>query len=206
MTLESIFERHGADKAKANGWHGYSSVYQELFEPLRHAPVKLLEIGVCFGASIKAWLEYFDHPQAAICGVDVINNFPCNDPRYTYAQGDQADPEFWKKFNPFLSEWSIVVDDGPHTLPHQQISFEHLWPNVASGGLWCCEDTWTWPDPLWKQQSQASSFLTQLVWWLNKSGKQYHGRPGGKSEPLNEMESSIDFIHMYPGLMILKKK
>lgn len=202
MTLDQIALSHGTDKASSH--HNYCVTYEKYFEPFRNDKIHCLEIGTQFGYSIKTWLEYF--PNAHVAGIDVANDFKCDDPRYVFAQADQADHSFWKKFNPFLAEWKIVWDDGPHCLPHQSISLDHLWPNMASGSYYCIEDTYVWPDPLWKQQSQASSFLTQLVWWLNKSGKQYYGRPGGVSEPLNAMESSIDFIHMYPGLIIIKKK
>lgn len=206
MTLDEICERHGADKSTANGWHGYAPYYQELFEPLRHEPIKLLEIGVCFGASIKAWLEYFDHPQASICGVDVINNFPCNDPRYTYTQGDQGDPTFWKSFNPFLAPWTICVDDGPHTIVHQIISFNALWPQIVSGGFYIIEDCWTWPDPIWKQDILSAAFMRDLVWGLNRNGKKYYGRPGGKDESFVPFAEGIEWIKFFPGLMILKKR
>lgn len=205
MNLDQIFERHGSDKSTANGWHGYSRVYEPLFEPMRNKPIRLLEIGVSFGASIKSWLYYF--PSASIAGVDVANDFKCDDKRYVFAQGDQGNRAFWDSFNPFLAPWTICIDDGPHTIGHQTRSFDALWPKVESGGFYIIEDVYTWPDPRWSQVDKAREFLFTMFSDLNRGGKQYYGRPNGVgSDTPTQAELSIDWIQMHPGLVILKKK
>lgn len=203
MTLDEICLLHGADKATSH--HGYAPIYDNLFTPLRHKPIRLLEIGVQFGASIKTWLDYF--PSASIAGVDVANDFKCDDKRYVFTQGDQGNPSFWDSFNPFLAPWDIVIDDGPHTVAHQSISFDKLWLKLAHGGLYIIEDCYTWPDPRWAQVALARDFLFTMFSDLNRGGKQYYGRPNGVgSDTPTQAELSVEWIQMHPGLVIIKKK
>ena len=60
-SLEEIALHTGTDK-NATG-HNYASIYAELFAPYRHAPARVLEIGVWEGASLRMWSEYFTRPD-----------------------------------------------------------------------------------------------------------------------------------------------
>jgi len=202
MTLDELCIKHGADKGTPH--HGYAPIYDKLFAPMRDDPIYLLEIGVQFGASIKTWLDYF--PRASIAGVDVANDFRCDDARYVFTQADQGNAQFWAAFNPFLKPWDIVIDDGPHTLGHQIVSFDALWPKVAQGGLYIIEDLWTWPDPLWEQEHASAAFQRDLIWGLHRNGMAYYGRPTGLTEKFKPRAEGIEWIQHHPGLMILKKR
>lgn len=201
MTLDEIALSHTADKS--SGFHNYCCHYQKYLEEIRDKPITMLEQGVQFGASMKMWAEYFHNGE--IYGIDIAKDFQTDNPHIHLFQMDQSDRAAWSHFMPGLT-FDFVCDDAGHYAKAQSVAFDCLWPRLKSGGIYSIEDVQTWPDPLWNQEPQAVSLLAQLVWWLNKSGKQYHGRPGAASEPLNDMEKSIEFIHMYPGLVILKKK
>jgi hypothetical protein len=68
----------------------YGRHYSEVLEPLRGQPIRLLEIGVGDGKSIRVWLDYFTHPNSYIVGVD-IDNISRSEGRYTFHQIDQTD-------------------------------------------------------------------------------------------------------------------
>ena len=67
-TLDEIACRHGADKSSEQ--HGFTAVYERLFEPRRDEALTLLEIGVFEGASLGMWREYF--PSARIFAIDFL--------------------------------------------------------------------------------------------------------------------------------------
>ena len=46
----------------------YTEIYERLFFPWKEEPIKIFEIGVAEGGSLKMWHAYF--PQARIFGVD----------------------------------------------------------------------------------------------------------------------------------------
>ena len=148
-TLDEIAIKHGTDKATEHptGAHGYTPHYDRLFSPLRSKEVKVLEIGVGGGESIQTWLEYF--PNALIYGVDIGKNTnPWNDTlsaapaheRYTFIDGDQSKPEFWKTVTDTLDPFDIIIDDGGHFNDQIITTFCSLWFALKPGGLYCIED------------------------------------------------------------------
>lgn len=152
-TLNEIAEEHGTDKAVTytrvigQQGHGYAPYYDFLFGEMRHNPVRLLEIGVGGGESIKTWIEYFANPEARIFGVDVVKNTnPWNspeempDPRYRFNCGDQSDPTFLACLLADRGPFDIVIDDGSHMIKDIVASFRVLWPALCAGGLYCVED------------------------------------------------------------------
>ena len=47
-------------------WTHYFPIYQAIFGPLRTEPLRILEIGIFRGASLKLWRHYFEHPKTII--------------------------------------------------------------------------------------------------------------------------------------------
>lgn len=139
-TLEELCNKHGTNKA----WHGYTSFYEKLFEPIRSNPINFLEIGIDQGGSLLAWQDYFSN--ATIYGIDiVIPDRIANQSTIKYAITDQSSPqqllqtlESWN--NP---KFNVIIDDGSHWVSHQRISMETLWKSVAPGGYYVIEDLHT---------------------------------------------------------------
>ncbi len=128
--------------------HGYAPIYDACFAKLRHEPIKLLEVGVAGGEGIRMCLDYFDHPDSKIHGIDIVSNTnEWNSPgaptnaRYQFLQGDQRDVIM---FACALANWGrafdIIIEDGGHFADTVAISFECLWPAVKPGGIYAVED------------------------------------------------------------------
>ena len=150
-SLDAIGIRHQTDKASQFSRtyakpHDYLRHLERLFEPFRNNVIKLLEIGVGGGESIRTWLEYF--PNAKVFGVDlVLNTNEWNTPglatheRYSFSCGNQSDSKFWKKFiEVYGGDWNVIIDDGSHIDQDIVSTFSALWPHVASGGIYEIED------------------------------------------------------------------
>jgi hypothetical protein len=148
FSLDQICIKHGTDKATTHSvkGHGYAPVYDRHFDHLRQQPIKLIEIGVGGGESIRAWLDYF--PAAKVFGVDTVHhtnewNNPERSPngRYTFVNGDQSDTTFWRCFEAdYGRDWDIVIDDGGHFSGQVVTAYTCLWPLLAPAGLYCIED------------------------------------------------------------------
>jgi len=109
--LNDIGKKYGTDKA--NGFHGYLDEYERIanLPDLRDKEMKMLEIGVLDGASIKMWAEYFE--KGRIVGVDnlkrnihlgndnVPSNFVVRKDNALYGLGIEA----------LLSLYSDIMDD-----------------------------------------------------------------------------------------------
>jgi 8-demethyl-8-(2-methoxy-alpha-L-rhamnosyl)tetracenomycin-C 3'-O-methyltransferase len=133
VSLHDIGMRHGTDKA----WcHGYTHRYAPLFEPLRDQPIRLLELGVKDGASLRMWREYF--PNASIFGLDIN---PVVVPNCTVFVGDQADPLVIGNAGDNCGPFDVIIDDASHISSKTIASFELLWPHLRPGGVYAIEDT-----------------------------------------------------------------
>ena len=145
--MEAIFAKYqgngsncweGTDKGSA---HTYVEVYSQLFEPKRDMPVRLLEIGICSGASLLAWGEYFTHRDAEIIGIDVAMDAICyhagEDKRIRMLQMDGTDTRTVAALG---GTYDIIIDDGSHFPQHQIRSLDLFSPYLRDGGVYVIED------------------------------------------------------------------
>ena len=133
-TMQELALRCGTSKATG---HSYMPVYEAML-PERQFPVRLLEIGVYRGESIRMWLEWFAHPDTMVYGVDTCPESVLHDPRYVYHACDQRDAVLGTLFPP--ESLDVIVDDACHDPPAQRRSFELLWPALKPGGQYWIED------------------------------------------------------------------
>jgi cephalosporin hydroxylase len=141
-SLYSIFERYpDTDKDGAHGLHSYSGVYEELLSPLRLSVTTVLEIGVRYGGSLKAWADYF--PNAIIHGIDDGSEDGIWTPdreRIHVHYGDSTRPETLHAVGSRFGPFDFLCDDGCHD-PYVQIAtFAALRPFLAPGGVYVIED------------------------------------------------------------------
>lgn len=132
-----------------NKWHHYFSIYHKHFSRFKNKPVRILEIGVFKGGSLKMWKSFFGE-QAEIFGVDIDENCKTfNDPnkKIHVFIGDQSDPRFLRELMARLPKIDIVIDDGGHTTLQQITTFLECYDKIADDGVYLCEDLHTnyWP-------------------------------------------------------------
>lgn len=135
-SLDDLAELYATDKGPTT--HHYTRVYEQLLQQYRGDSVRLLEIGVLMGASLRMWRDYF--PNGYIVGMDNDLKIP-EERRINLFYGDQGRAveliDLGKKHGPF----DIIIDDGSHQHAHQMISFYTLFPEYLNpGGLYFIED------------------------------------------------------------------
>lgn len=155
-SMGDIFFKHKTDKLSAhpNG-HCYSIKYEELFEPLRHKKIRLFEMGIGSvgdfessmkyyqstgykpGASLRAWREYFTHPETEIFGGDIDGTI-CDDK--TTFQIDQTNPEKLKNLFDKIGKFDIIIDDGLHTREAAQTMKSVCMNYLKRDGYYVVED------------------------------------------------------------------
>ena len=119
--------------------HGYTVHYHAILQS--RAIISMLEIGVCYGNSIRMWDEYFG-PSCYITGIDHseknANKKGLEKENIRILVGKQGDKEFLKTLCD--RKYDLIVDDGSHKTDDHIISFCGLFENVSGGGLYCIED------------------------------------------------------------------
>ena len=157
-SLEFYARASGSNKARqgngGNEYHGYTRYYERIFNRIRYDPVRLVEIGVEHGRSMKMWQQYFTNAEHVYgigfrnfqttpsqkCSFDsetrVETSTAC-----TIYKGDQSSVSFLKHFAKETGgNFDIIIDDGSRVPSHQLVSFETLWPHVRAGGMYIVED------------------------------------------------------------------
>lgn len=134
-SLQEIYSKDTApdgfgDKGTA---HSYIDYYADALESYRNTSNTVIEIGVCYGHSLRMWREYFT--QATIVGVDIKDN-SVNCPGCEIKIADATKISTFSAYNNI----DVVIDDGSHMIEHQLATFSILWPKLNPGGIYIIED------------------------------------------------------------------
>lgn len=166
VSLLAIAKKNRADKPRH-----FFDIYSEYFEPIRNANIRLLEIGVHRGRSLKTWREYF--PNGIIYGIekDPIRDY--NEDRIKVFIGDQGDPDFLKEvMSNIKGQLTIIIDDGSHVGRDQILSFETLFTKLEPRcGIYSIEDICT-------------------SYWMSREG----GPVGKKGTAIDYLKKMIDIV------------
>src|SRR5215831_19115689 len=122
--------------------HGYLQVYDPIFAPWVDKEIKLLEIGIRKGGSLKLWRDYFR--RGFIIGIDIKlpEDFVSGE-RIQMFEGSQSDKKFLSEVaNKVAPErFDIIIDDASHIGTLTKTAFWHLFDNhLKPGGLYVIED------------------------------------------------------------------
>jgi hypothetical protein len=191
MNFEEISKEHKCEKTP------YHKAYTDMFEGYRDKDLKLLEIGISEGNSMKVWKEYF--PKAELYGVDI--NSECTSELAKCFIGDQADDGFMKKIGEEHGKFDIIIDDGGHHCHQHVKSFKTLFPYLKDGGYYVIEDLHTayWSEYGGNREgtSESVKFIKGLVDVVNAGGRWMKNSPNDHV-PISE-------IHLYNSIIFVKK-
>jgi len=116
----------------------FFDTYSQYFSKVRDGNLKLLEIGVDTGASLRLWKNYL--PNSNIYGLDI--DHACKkyeEDRIKIFIGGQTDNSI---LNEVIKEgpYDAIIDDGSHVNKFTIETFNKLFPHVTSKGLYVIED------------------------------------------------------------------
>ena len=133
-SLTQIADHFGTDKGSRK--HGYTHVYELYFSPLRNKPIRMLELGIHQGASLKTWARYF--PTGFVTGVDIA---PLDEEVFAgftnirTLVADCTQPLPLEK-----GGFDVVIDDASHNTRDIVAAFAANFSLLRPGGLWMVED------------------------------------------------------------------
>ena len=131
-SLTRLADHYGSDKGNIR--HRYTPRYGELLEHLRAEPVRLLEVGVACGASLKMWSAWFKRGQ--VLGVDVNPKCAALCKGYGRISIRVADA----RTEEIGGEFDVVIDDASHIPVDMVAIWRNTWRNVRPGGFYFVED------------------------------------------------------------------
>jgi SAM-dependent methyltransferase len=125
-------------------WTHYFAAYQEVFGPRRDDPMRILEIGVLSGSSLRLWKRYFRNPKTMIVGIDISPEcikFDSPAEGIRVKIGSQADAGFLKSIVEEFGPFDLIIDDGSHHSSHMIASFNCLYGDgLKDTGIYFVED------------------------------------------------------------------
>ena len=198
-------------------WHHYFDIYTRHFEPYRSRPIRMLEIGVFRGGSLRMWKKYF-HGDSLIVGIDIDKNcqqYEIADQQIHVRIGSQADPEFLAAVNKEFGPFDIILDDGSHKTQHQLVSFNSLFRDaLKDGGCYMVEDMHT---NYWSSHVDTpQSFIELSKEMVDRLHEPYlghkeihfrHGHPEAVSElALSYLGAHLSGIAFYDSIVVFDKK
>jgi predicted O-methyltransferase YrrM len=146
--MEELMRKYGNNNYKiatdkAIG-HTYGAAYEQILAPYKNVPIRLLEIGICSGASLLCWREYFPHGE--IIGVDIdVKQILYPLPNITTIEVDATKEE---SLDIIQGNFDIIIDDGSHEPMHQLATLNLYHSRLNKGGLMIIEDVSTAMDML----------------------------------------------------------
>lgn len=133
--------------------HTYLPYYEKLFSSYKNKSVKLLEVGVLVGESLKLWSYYFkkgtiygmdifcrewDHIAESACDFETVKTRLSQFKNVRLINANCQNRQ--EIDNHQLPEFDIIIDDGPHTLEAQLTTFSNLKHKLKIGGVYIIED------------------------------------------------------------------
>lgn len=179
-TLNEIGIKFNTDKSSIS--HDYLRKYEKYIPFKRTDEIKILEIGVQNGYSVRTWKEYFFN--STIVGIDIEPNCKKHQENRIYIEiGDQTDEEFLntivEKYGPF----DLIVDDGSHVNSHVITSFKFLFDHLNKHGVYLVEDVSTSYWPYYgggiKGENTSVEFFKNIIDEVNFAGEILEDYPEG---------------------------
>jgi len=138
--LQELGIKHKTDKEGDHPIHGeghrFCAFYDYHLSSLRFDELKIFEIGIFDGASLKMWEEYF--PNSQIFGIDLLIDPRAkliNEGRIFSYRLDAGDKEALSNFLNNYGPFDIIIDDGSHFTDHQWLSWD-LFSNNCKIFIW----------------------------------------------------------------------
>ncbi len=125
-------------------WTHYFETYQAVFGSRRDTPMRILEIGVLRGASLRLWKDYFRHAETCLVGIDIDPACAAYDAPSSGIHvriGSQVDSEFLARVVAEFGPFDLIIDDGSHHSTHMIMSFNCLYAaGLKDDGIYLVED------------------------------------------------------------------
>jgi hypothetical protein len=211
-----LFELFAAD-TNVHKWHHYFEIYEKHFNSYRDRPIRMLEIGVFRGGSLRMWKQYF-HPESIIVGIDIDKSCKAHeraDDNVFVRIGSQADPGFLAQVTEEFGPFDIILDDGSHKTHQQNISFGALFrASLKDGGCYMVEDMHS---NYWlKTIDSEDTFIDLSKQMVDTLHEPYFDRteasfrPGHKDAvsemPVSYLAANIHSIAFYDSIVVFDKR
>jgi len=179
----------------------YIPIYERHLHEFVGKPVGVMEIGIGVGGFLQVLQAYLG-PQAMVYGLDqhgTPGDWPESMPIFT---GLQQDPNVLAEVRQ-KTTLSVIIDDGGHLSEEQQASFEALYPNLQTPGLYIIEDTQLSYAPKYGGFKKPGTFIEYLKDRLDDLNA-WCIEPADRLP--NDFTRTTYALHWYYNLVVVEKR
>ena len=194
VSLTGLADLYGSDKGNIK--HGYTKVYEKLIAELvpnrLNARLRIAEVGVACGASMRMWANYL--PNSQIEGFDIRRECAnlCKD--LPNVKITIADPRALEK-----RMYDLFVDDGSHMAEDIVGTLVHCHTWVRPGGYYVIEDLGCTYD-----EGYAARFRRNFNSTLPNDRKQITGLFDAVSRMIDSKSGIFCEMNYFPQMLVLK--
>ena len=183
-------------------WHHYIPIYDKHMSSFRGKRVRMLEIGVHKGGSLRMWRKYFGE-KAVLFGIDIDERVATlNNIDGQVRVGAQSDEIFMKGVVDEMGGVDIVLDDGSHRMDDIKSTFESIFPLLAHGGLYIIEDLHT---AYWNDYGGGSDRKGNFFNYVNNIIHDMHHWYHDKPQSCPGISECVFGIHVYDSILVIEK-
>lgn len=170
--MDALFLKFDTDKSSKH--HNYARQYENLFRDFKDKKgIRMLEIGVFKGQSLKAWRSFFTCPDALIVGADIDTDCEQYDDEQNGIRvviGNATEPDCIESIHEKYGPFDIILDDGSHKNTDVIKSFEFMFPMLKNNGLYIVEDTICFKDTGFFVPTSPDhlNYFAQFIPYLNQ--------------------------------------
>ena len=182
---------------------GFLEIYDKYFKDYQDKEIKILEIGVDKGASLRIWREYFS--KAIICGLD-IDKKDFEIENVDIIVGDQSNLDILSKIVSKYGSFDIIIDDGSHRNEHVIKSLEYLFDYLNYEGFYIVEDLQTSYFPRYGGSRynllKGNTSMNYIKSMADSINYEHNDKPFYKKK---KYDGIIKYVHFYQNLAVIKK-
>ena len=198
--LEEYF--HSNSGRLIHKWMHYFEVYDRHLAKFRQETITVVEFGVYHGGSLQMWKEYFGS-RARIVGVDIDPRcLSLSEAQIEIIQGDQDDRDFLRRLGKQIGNIDVLIDDGGHKMTQQIATFEELWPNITTGGIYLAEDLHT---SYWDNYGGGYGHPRSFVEYAKRLVDHMHAWHAPAELGVSAYTRSVQAMHFYDSVLVLDK-
>ena len=182
---------------------GFLDIYEDYFKDYKDKKIKILEIGVDKGHSLRIWREYFS--KAKICGID-INEIKFKIDGVDIIKADQSKIKDLTSICKKYKSFDIIIDDGGHHSNQIITSLNFLFDYLNDNGLYVIEDLQTSYFPRFggsrlnlNHKNTSMNYLKSITDSINY---EQNDKPFYETK---KFDGQIKFVHFFQNIAIIKK-
>lgn len=187
----------------------YLDIYDSYFSPLKNKNIKMLEIGIREGASLRTFRDYFENGH--LLGLDINPETAFTENRISTYIGSQSSEELINRIFNEHPSINIVLDDGSHVNQLTIASFNLIFHRLPPGAFYIIEDL-----ACSYLEEQLASDIIEGGWPgmnLNDPSVQMVNKRSDMNDfffnlikDLDYRKGEVEYVHFWSQLCVIKKK